>query len=261
MFGVRATRARKHATNTRRSGSTRSKDGMVGPTRSSISTASSFKLKKVKAKPKPYGGTQPVHHECWRVARRPEPSRSGTAMPSSCRRRATRWMRPTKKVASVKEAQAMKLGRELGVYTVGVAHLPSDDEGSGGLSPPRPSSIRADWSAVDKRAIAFAAHAADTFRRRSLRLKRSHFAHGNSGVPIVGDPDPRGRRNWLELSGARASPASRCRSINYGEEFPYVSAARCCRGSSAQACGFRCEQSQPVILRCALLRASKDERP
>ena len=49
--------------------------------------------------------------------------------------------------------------------------------------------------------------------------KRSHYAHGNSGVPIVGDPDHVAKK-LLELVSAGLTGIA-VSFVNYGDELPY----------------------------------------
>ena len=69
---------------------------------------------------------------------------------------------------------------------------------------------QADWSAVDK-LLALRDITPQTVSAEEFALQRSHFAHGNSGVPIIGDPD-HVAQEADRAERARASPASRCRS-------------------------------------------------
>ena len=92
MFGVEAARAR---------GPLRVRPGMdrrhqaIWSDREDFDFDGTFiKLKGVRAKPKPYGGTPARHHERRRLAKPAGPSRCATATPSSCRRRACRSRRP-----------------------------------------------------------------------------------------------------------------------------------------------------------------------
>ena len=66
--------------------------------------------------------------------------------------------------------------------------------------------------------------------------RRGEMAHGNSGVPIVGDPDHIARQ-LIELSRAGLTGIA-VSLVNYADELP-SSAPRCCRGWSAPGCGCR----------------------
>ena len=52
--------------------------------------------------------------------------------------------------------------------------------------------------------------------------QRSQFAHGNSGVPIVGDPDHVARQ-LIELSRAGLNGIA-VSLVNYADELPYLRA-------------------------------------
>ena len=174
-----------------------------------------IQLKKVKAKPKPYGGTQPVIMNA---------GASPVGQAFALRNCDAFFMQASrdsvdetaKKVASVK-AQAKQLGRELGVYTVGVVicrptmkeaedyhhHVVVD---------------QADWSAVDK-LLSLRGITPQTVSAEEFALKRKHFSHGNSGVPIVGDPD-HVTKKLLELVSAGLTGIA-VSFVNYGDELPY----------------------------------------
>jgi alkanesulfonate monooxygenase SsuD/methylene tetrahydromethanopterin reductase-like flavin-dependent oxidoreductase (luciferase family) len=77
---------------------------------------------------------------------------------------------------------------------------------------------QADWSAVDK-LLSLRGITPQTVSAEEFALKRSHFAHGNSGVPIVGDPD-HVTRKLLELVSAGLTGIA-VSFVNYGDEFPY----------------------------------------
>lgn len=174
-----------------------------------------IQLRKVKAKPKPYGGTQPVIMNA---------GASPVGQAFALRNCDAFFMQASrdsvdetaKKVASVK-AQAKQLGRELGVYTVGVITC-------------RPTMKeaeeyhhhcvvdQADWSAVDK-LLSLRGITPQTVSAEEFAHKRSQFAHGNSGVPIVGDPD-HVTKKLLELVSAGLTGIA-VSFVNYGDELPY----------------------------------------
>ena len=78
-----------------------------------------LKLKKVRAKPKPYGGTRPLIMNAG-SSRPARPSRCATATPSSppARPRA-RALEATAKMVQDIKAEARAIGREIEVFTVG----------------------------------------------------------------------------------------------------------------------------------------------
>jgi dimethylsulfone monooxygenase len=174
-----------------------------------------IKLKRVRAKPKPYGGTQPVIMNAGAspVGRAFAVKNCDAFFMQSSRVSVTET---AQRVAAVK-AEAAALGRAIGVFTVGVITC-------------RPTMReaeeyhhhvvveQADWAAVDQllalRNITPATMPPDEFKRQ-----RSQYAHGNSGVPIVGDPDYIAGK-LIELS--RAGLAGIAVSlVNYADELPY----------------------------------------
>jgi alkanesulfonate monooxygenase SsuD/methylene tetrahydromethanopterin reductase-like flavin-dependent oxidoreductase (luciferase family) len=50
--------------------------------------------------------------------------------------------------------------------------------------------------------------------------QRSQFAHGNSGLPIIGDPDHVARQ-LVDLSSAGLTGIA-VSLVNYGDELPYL---------------------------------------
>src|SRR5262249_59140850 len=90
------------------------------------------------------------------------------------------------RVAEVKAAAAGH-GRDISVFTVGVITC----------RPTRKEAEdyhhytvveQADWSAVDK-LLAIRGVRAEQMSAEEFQRQRMHFAHGNSGLPIIGDPD------------------------------------------------------------------------
>ena len=115
------------------------------------------------------------------------------------------------------KAKASEIGRDLGVYTVGVITC-------------RPTMKeaeeyhhhcvvdQADWGAVDK-LLSLRGITPQTVSAAEFAQKRSHYAHGNSGVPIVGDPDHVAKK-LLELVSAGLTGIA-VSFVNYGDELPY----------------------------------------
>ena len=177
-----------------------------------------IKLKKVRAKPKPYGGSQPVIMNAGAspVGRAFAVKNCDAFFMQSSR---TSVDETAQRVAGVK-AEAAALGRSLGVFTVGVImcrptmkeaeeyhhHVVVD---------------QADWAAVDHmlglRKITPQTIPLDEFMRQ-----RAQMAHGNSGVPIVGDPDHIAEQLiGLSRAGLTGIAVS---LVNYADELPYFAA-------------------------------------
>ena len=182
-----------------------------------------IKLKKVRAKPKPYGGTQPVIMNAGAspVGRAFAVKNCDAFFMQASR---TSVVETAERVAAVK-AEAAAQGRALGLFTVGVVTCkPTMKEAEAYHH--HCVVDQADWSAVDQ-LLALRNITPKTVSATEFAQQRTNYAHGNSGVPIVGDPDHVARQ-LIDLSGAglngiavrRSSitPAS-CRS----------SATRCCR--------------------------------
>ena len=145
-----------------------------------------IKLKKVRAKPKPYGGTQPVIMNAGASRCRPRlrgeelrcllhagvADLGGGDRAARCRREGRgRGARP----------RARRVHRRR-------HHLPADHEGGRGLSRP----LRGRSGRLGARSITcwrFATSRRRRFPRRNSSGSAPDYAHGNSGVPIVGDPD------------------------------------------------------------------------
>jgi alkanesulfonate monooxygenase SsuD/methylene tetrahydromethanopterin reductase-like flavin-dependent oxidoreductase (luciferase family) len=177
-----------------------------------------LKLKKVRAKPKPYGGTRPIIMNAGTSA-------TGRAFAiANCdalfitlpQGDADDWKRVVQEV----KTHAQQLGRQIAVYTVGVITC----------KPTRRAAEdyyrycifeHADWKAVDNilslRNITPENHSAEAFR--NLRI---HQANGLGGLPLVGDPDYiAGELASLNAAGFDGIAVS---LINYVDELPYFSA-------------------------------------
>ncbi len=174
-----------------------------------------IKLKKVRAKPKPYGGTQPVIMNA---------GASPTGRAFAVRNCDAFFMQASRvsvedtavRAAEVKAA-AVAHGRQIDVFTVGVITC-------------RPTMKQAeeyhhhvvveeaDWPAVD-RLLALRNITPQTVPRDEFMRHRHQFAHGNSGLPIVGDPDHVARQ-LAELSRAGLTGIA-VSFVNYANELPY----------------------------------------
>jgi len=178
-----------------------------------------FRLKGVRAKPKPYGGTRPlIMNAGASTTGQAFAIRNCDALFSNVSRGIS-FEETVQHVTKVK-GQAREHGREIDVYTVGVVTC-------------RPTAREAeeyhrhcilehaDWEAVDNilamKNITPQTHGADEFRRL-----REHQANGVGGLPLVGDPDmvANGLTQLAEagLTGIAVS------FINYLDELPYFCA-------------------------------------
>jgi dimethylsulfone monooxygenase len=174
-----------------------------------------IKLKKVRAWPKPFGGTRPVIMNAGASATgQAFAIRNCDALFMSTPRATLETY--TENVRGVK-ALARQEGRELDFYTVGVITCrPSAAEAEAYY---RHSIVEhADWAAVDSilamKNITPKTHTAQDFERR-----RNEQANGMGGLPIVGDPDMvAGELATLSAAGLTGIGVS---FVNYTEELPY----------------------------------------
>jgi dimethylsulfone monooxygenase len=177
-----------------------------------------IKLKAVRAKPKPFGGSRPVLMNAGSspvgrafALRNCDAffTNAPTDSPESLARH----------VAAVK-SEAEQYGRGIDVYTVGVVTCrPTTAEAEAYYR--HCIFDRADWSAVDailaKRKITAEAVGAEEFARR-----RAHQANGMGGLPIVGDPDHVAQQLAnLSRGGLTGIGIS---LVNYADELPYFCA-------------------------------------
>lgn len=173
------------------------------------------KLKGVRAKPKPYGGSRPVVMNAGA-------SPNGRAFAiRNCDAFFTRADRDslgeTKSRVAGFKAQARELGREMDVYTVGVVTCrPTKKEAMEYYT--HTVIENADWKAVDgilkKKNIAIETVGDEAFWRH-----RRHYANGMGGYPLVGDPDQiASELADLARAGLRGIAVS---FVNYLDELPY----------------------------------------
>jgi alkanesulfonate monooxygenase SsuD/methylene tetrahydromethanopterin reductase-like flavin-dependent oxidoreductase (luciferase family) len=173
-----------------------------------------IKLKKVRAKPKPFGGTRPLIMNAGASdVGRAFAVRNCDAFFTNASRTD---MEDTARRVKTAKAEAKAHGRELDVYTVGVVtcrrtqkeaeeyyHYATIEKG--------------DWSAVDgilaKKNISVATVGEDEFQRQ-----RHGYAHGMGGLIMVGDPDRiAGTLAALSRAGLRGIGFS---FVNYLKELP-----------------------------------------
>ncbi|MDH7796014.1 MULTISPECIES: LLM class flavin-dependent oxidoreductase [unclassified Beijerinckia] len=177
-----------------------------------------IKLKNVRAKPKPFGGSQPMIMNAGSSgAGRAFALRNCNAFFTNAPKDEPDEIR--RHVQSVKE-EAAKIGREIDVYTVGVITCrPTAKEAEDYY---RYAVIEnADWSAVDS-ILAKRRITPQSWGEIEFQKERLHTANGMGGLPIIGDPDMVARQ-LIEMSraGLRGVGAS---FINYLEELPYFCA-------------------------------------
>ena len=178
-----------------------------------------FRLRGVRAKPKPYCGTRPL---IMNAGASPTGQafaiRNCDALFSNVSRGIS-FVETVQHVARVK-AQAWEGGREIDVYTVGVVTCrPTSREA---MEYHRHCILEhADWEAVDNilamKNITPQTHGADEFRRL-----REHQANGMGGLPLVGDPDT--VANGLAQLAEAGLTGIAVSFVNYLDELPYFCA-------------------------------------
>ena len=172
-------------------------------------------MKGVRGKPKPFGGTRPVIMNA---------GASATGQAFAMRNCDAFFLQASR--TSLEETQqrvraaqdaARAHGREIGCYTVGVVTCRPTQEGSRGIFPPLHCRARRlvggrRHSGAEKH---FAADRADA----GISAKRSQYAQGMGGLPIVGDPDHvAAQLADLAKAGLTGIGIS---LVNYIDELPY----------------------------------------
>ena len=174
-----------------------------------------IKLKKVRAKPKPYGGTRPLIMNAGASATgRAFAIRNCDAFFTQADR--TSMDATAAKVKAAKDEAAAQ-GKELDVYAVGVVTCRATEKEAKEYY--NYATIEnADWSAVDgilgKKNISPATVGEEEFQKQ-----RHHYAHGLGGMMMVGDPDQIAKQLAdLHHAGLRGIGFS---FVNYLRELPY----------------------------------------
>lgn len=174
-----------------------------------------IKLQKVRAKPKPYGGSRPLIMNAGA-------SPTGRAFAiKNCDAFFTQAdrtsMEKTRKLVQAAKDEAATHNKDLDVYAVGVVTVrPTQKEAEEYY---RYATIEsADWSAVDgilgKKNIS-----AKTVGEEEFQKQRHHYAHGMGGLLMVGDPDHIANTLAdLSRAGLRGIGFS---FVNYLKELPY----------------------------------------
>jgi alkanesulfonate monooxygenase SsuD/methylene tetrahydromethanopterin reductase-like flavin-dependent oxidoreductase (luciferase family) len=174
-----------------------------------------LKLRKVRAKPKPYGGARPlIMNAGASPVGRAFAIRNCDAFFTQASR--TSMEETAQRVREAKD-EARQHGRELDVYAVGVVTCkPTQKEAEEYYH--YCTIENADWSAVDgilgKKNISPATVGEEEFQRQ-----RHHYAHGLGGLLMVGDPDRiAGQLAGLSQAGLRGIGFS---FVNYIKELPF----------------------------------------
>ncbi len=175
-----------------------------------------LKLKGIRAKPKPYGGSRPVVMNAGASPNgRAFAIRNCDAFFTQADRTSLGEITPTKSPAS--SPRRKELGRDMDVYTVGVVTCrPTIKEAKDYHH--SPSSRRADWCAVDgilkKKNISPETVGREKYRGPAPPLRQRH-----GRLPTVGDPDSiASELADLSKAGLRGIAIS---LVNYLDELPY----------------------------------------
>ena len=172
-------------------------------------------MKKIRGKPKPFGGARPVIMNA---------GASATGQAFAVRNcdafffQASRTsLDETAQSAQKARDAARAHGRDIGCYTVGVITCrPTKKEAEDYFH----YSIveHADWSAVDS-ILAMRKISPETVGMEKFLMHRSQYAQGNGGLPIVGDPDHVAAQ-LADLSRAGLTGIA-VSLVNYYDELPY----------------------------------------
>jgi len=173
-----------------------------------------YKMRGVRVKPKPWGGTRPV---TMNAGYSPEGRAFAIRNCDALFTTANLERNLEAVAAEVRRAKegARAAGHEIGVYTVGVVTLrPTKKEAEEYF---RYSVIEnADWGAVDN---ILAMKGLDKLPEAKRQKARESYAQGMGGVPLVGDPDEiaamLARVNEVGMTGIALS------FVNYLDELPY----------------------------------------
>jgi FMNH2-dependent dimethyl sulfone monooxygenase len=177
-----------------------------------------FNMKGVKGKPKPFGGTRPLMMNA---------GSSPTGQAFAIRNCDAFFLQASRvslaetaqRVTQVQE-RAKQTGGNIGCYTVGVITCrPTQKEAEDYYQ----YSVveHADWSAVDG-ILALKNISPQTVPMQEYVLKRTQYAQGMGGLPIVGDPDfVAGQLADLSKAGLTGVGVS---LVNYAQELPYFCA-------------------------------------
>jgi alkanesulfonate monooxygenase SsuD/methylene tetrahydromethanopterin reductase-like flavin-dependent oxidoreductase (luciferase family) len=174
-----------------------------------------FKLKGVRAKPKPYGGARPlIMNAGASPTGRSFAIRNCDAFFTNASR--TSLDDVAQRVRAAKE-EARQYGRELDVYTVGVVTCrPTEKEAEDYFQ--HCIVAHADWSAVDE-ILAKKNITRERVGDEEFLRQRNGYAMGMGGLKIVGNPDQVAEQiGALAKAGMRGIALS---LVNYADELPY----------------------------------------
>jgi dimethylsulfone monooxygenase len=174
-----------------------------------------FNMRGIKGKPKPFGGTRPLMMNA---------GSSATGQAFAIRNCDAFFLQASRdslaetaeRVTTVQE-RAKQSGREIGCYAVGVITCrPTRKEAEDYYH----YSIveHADWSAVDG-ILALKNISPQTVPMQEYVLRRSQYAQGMGGLPIVGDPDFVAQQ-LADLSKAGLTGIG-VSLVNYAQELPF----------------------------------------
>jgi FMNH2-dependent dimethyl sulfone monooxygenase len=174
-----------------------------------------FNMKGIRGKPKPFGGTRPLMMNA---------GSSATGQAFAIRNCEAFFLQASRvsldetaqRVAGVQQL-AKQSGREIGCYTVGVITCrPTRKEAEDYYH----YSVveHADWSAVDG-ILALKNISPQTVPMQEYVEKRSQYAQGMGGLPIVGDPDFVAQQ-LADLSKAGLTGIG-VSLVNYAQELPF----------------------------------------
>jgi FMNH2-dependent dimethyl sulfone monooxygenase len=174
-----------------------------------------FDMKGIRGKPKPYGGARPLMMNAGS-------SPTGTAFAiRNCdaffiQASRTSLAETAQRVSGV-QARAKQDGRDIGVYTVGVITCRATKKEAEDYY--HYSVVEhADWSAVDG-ILALKDISPKTVPMDEYVTKRSQYAQGMGGLPLVGDPDYVAKQ-LADLSNAGLTGVG-ISLVNYIEELPF----------------------------------------
>ena len=172
-------------------------------------------MKGIRGKPKPFGGTRPVIMNAGASA-------TGQAFAvKNCDAfflQASRTsLGDTQQKVRAAQAAAREQGREIGCYTVGVVTCrPTKKEAEGYFH--HCIVEQADWKAVGL-ILGLKNISPETVGMEEYLLKRSQYAQGMGGLPIIGDPDLVASQ-IADLSKAGLTGIA-LSLLNYADELPY----------------------------------------
>ncbi|MGE3156894.1 MAG: LLM class flavin-dependent oxidoreductase [Xanthobacteraceae bacterium] len=175
-------------------------------------------LKKIRGKPKPYGGTQPV---IMNAGASPVGQAFAIRNCDAFFLQASRTsLDETAQHVVAAKTQAKEQGRELGVYTVGVVTCrPTRKEAQEYWN--HAIVEHADWNAVDS-ILALKDITAQNTPAEKFQQIRNGYAQGMGGLPMVGDPDDVANA-LADLSKAGLTGIA-ISLVNYLDELPYFCA-------------------------------------